>query len=85
MATIDDVIAAMIVFRNEVYSRFDDIDTKLESLVLHGLCAVCQGSGELSDPVNGEPGPPYTCPSCAGDGSIKVGNIDTVDEGSAYE
>lgn len=91
MATLESIEAQIDVFKTEMKAKFDavdvkfdGVDTKLENLVLHQTCALCQGEGEINSPVDGEPGPPYTCPQCGGDGKIRAGQIDTVGDDESY-
>lgn len=80
MATLDQILAGLIEFRDTVYSRFDEIEEKMESLKLRNLCTVCHGTGEVNDSVDGEAGPPYECPQCGGDGTVKIGDINSVSD-----
>jgi len=87
MATIDDVMNKL----DDVLSKIDDCmekadEAKAEAIAAksavenlemysHAMCTLCQGTGEINDPVDGVPGPPYSCPKCSGDGSIRFVHI----------
>lgn len=88
MATIDDVYDKVLDVLDKVADNLEkigEVEDKLDNLVLHSKCSVCQGTGEVNDPIDGEPGPPYSCPQCSGDGTVKFGGIDTTIDTEAYE
>jgi DnaJ-class molecular chaperone len=78
MATLDQILAGMIEFRNTVYSRLDTIEQKINDLELnnYNICTMCHGSGEIIPSYNleGTPPGPITCPSCEGSGKVLAGN-----------
>lgn len=77
MATLESIETQIEELTEHIDEKFDEIDAQIESLVVHNKCAVCQGTGEVNTPAEGEPGPPYTCPRCGGDGTIKFSTINT--------
>jgi len=94
MATLESIEAQLTAMQSGIISRFDDIDStlttmqsgiigKFNNLVQHRTCTVCHGTGEINTPVEGEPGPPYSCPNCGGDGTVKSGKIDTISDDPA--
>lgn len=85
MATLDnedrDWFAAALdtlktQFQNYINAKFEDVLVDIEALNLVSKCPVCQGTGEVNDPVEGEPGPPYDCPRCSASGKIKTAELD---------
>jgi DnaJ-class molecular chaperone len=80
MATLESIEDQIDALNDKMDTKFDEMDLKFDALILHRTCTVCHGSGEVNSPVEGEPGPPYECPLCGGDGSVKAGYIDTTDE-----
>lgn len=83
MATLEQILAGMIEFRDEVYARFDAINAKIESLELkqYAICTMCQGSGLVipSHNLEGLPPTPITCPSCNGAGRLISGSSEEKD------
>ena len=78
MATLEQVLAGMIEFRDMVYSRFDAIESKLDNfeMINFNLCTMCHGSGQItpSYDTNQQPPSPITCPSCNGLGKVALGS-----------
>ena len=72
MATLEEVIAGLIEFRNTVYARIDTLKTKMDApkSVQH-ICAHCGGDGIKGNPDDGE----GSCPDCGGNGVIPFGRI----------
>lgn len=77
MATIDQILAGMIDFRDEVYSRLDSIQLKLDNIefINYHVCTMCHGAKEIIPSYNLNENPPFpiTCPSCNGEGHIPIG------------
>ena len=69
----------------EILAKCDEILAKFENLVIHSVCALCNGLGEIAPVTDGIPGTPLVCPQCGGDGSIKSGSINTTSDSSSYE
>jgi len=81
MATLDQILAGLIAFRDEVYNRLDQIQSDIDILKteeqednIYMVCDDCKGTGKLWN----SPGPPdlinsYDCPKCSGTGSFKWG------------
>lgn len=78
MATLDQVLAAMIDFRDIVYARFDTIESKISSLGMnnYNICTMCHGSGQIipSYNLNESPPSPIACPGCEGEGKTLMGS-----------
>jgi hypothetical protein len=93
MATLESIEAQITALSDSIDTKLDAIeslvtglqDTLDSGLYQHLDCALCQGTGEINNPVEGEPGPPYTCPQCSGDGTVKRGVINTTLDYPAYE
>ena len=92
MATLESIEEQIDALNDKVDEKFDEIEEKIESVldkfesqIMHTVCSRCQGSGEISFSVEGGPGPPYTCPQCSGNGTVKIGHMSTTDEGYSYE
>ena len=78
MATLDQILNGMIAFRDEVYSRLDGIDTKINEIKsimdneqIYVICSDCKGEGLIWGYPAGPGSPPaysYTCPVCGGAG-----------------
>lgn len=78
MATLEQVIAGLIEFRDEVYLRLTALDEKISNLemVRYNVCTMCQGEGAVipsHDPENPNP-EPISCPRCNGAGKLPIGS-----------
>lgn len=77
MATMDQILAGMIEFRDAVYAQLNSIETKMDNLSLNTfhICTMCQGTGQIVPSHNFENGTPPSiiCPSCNGQGDVKNG------------
>lgn len=81
MATLDQILAGMIAFRDEVYTRLDQIQLDINILKteeqednIYMVCDNCRGTGKKynhSSPL--EPNYQYDCPKCSGTGFFKWG------------
>ncbi len=83
MATLDTIEAQLNAIDNKLDTldaHLDVVEAAFDNLIIHHTCSVCHGSGEVDSPSDGEPGPPYQCPSCGGDGSVDCGYINTSSE-----
>lgn len=81
MAGINDVMDKLEDVLDKIEDnkeKIDEVLDKIENQVLHTQCAMCSGTGEITNPVDGVPGNPVACPQCGGDGTVKLGKIDTV-------
>ena len=76
MATLESIEAQIDAFKDWADGKFGDIDSKLDNLIIESACPVCQGDGEVNSPVDGQPGPPYICPRCAGTGKTTIGELE---------
>lgn len=100
IATLESIETQISSFQSGALARFNALDDKIDALgeqitalqntlntglYLHFGCPLCQGAGELTNPVDGVPGPPYTCPQCKGDGTVARGNIDTTPDTISYK
>uniref|UniRef100_A0A6M3IS62 Uncharacterized protein n=1 Tax=viral metagenome TaxID=1070528 RepID=A0A6M3IS62_9ZZZZ len=80
MATIDQVIEAMIEFRDTVYEKLDNLQNALDTLDLNQYvnCTMCHGAKTVIPSYDeGSPTPdPIQCPSCLGMGKLLHGTIE---------
>ncbi len=74
MATIDDVFDKV----NDVLDRISDLSDQIEDLELisYSICSACNGNKTIipSHDLAGPTPEPITCPSCNGEGRLRLGS-----------